>query len=170
LLGSPGQPDARLSLTTSFVARARPNLAAFASVSSDPDYYGTIRVLQLPCNAVINGPGQVANLFLSTREVAEAVTVRLRMANDEIFAHPGAVQTIEADFNSETGTIAFRAGFPNPEGLLRHGETGEILMATRLPGARFVTVEAQADRAAAICSPPRCGRRWRSFWTRRPGA
>jgi uncharacterized membrane protein (UPF0182 family) len=73
LLGTPGQPDAHFALTTSFVARGRPNLAAFASVSSDPGDYGTIRVLQLPRNAVINGPGQVANLFLSTREVAEAL-------------------------------------------------------------------------------------------------
>jgi uncharacterized membrane protein (UPF0182 family) len=73
LVGTPGTPGARFSLTTSFVARSRPNLAAYASVSSDPDDYGTIRVLQLPRNAVINGPGQVANLFLSTREVAEAL-------------------------------------------------------------------------------------------------
>jgi uncharacterized membrane protein (UPF0182 family) len=73
LLGVPGTTGAKFSLTTSFVARGRPNLAAFASVSSDPDDYGTIRVLQLPRNAVINGPGQVANLFLSTREVAEAL-------------------------------------------------------------------------------------------------
>jgi membrane fusion protein (multidrug efflux system) len=58
----------------------------------------------------------------------EHVSVRLRMANDQLFEHPGVVQTIEADFNSDTGTIAFRAGFPNPAGLLRHGETGTLLM------------------------------------------
>jgi membrane fusion protein (multidrug efflux system) len=38
----------------------------------------------------------------------------------------GVVETIEADFNNETGNIAFRATFPNPEGLLRHGETGNV--------------------------------------------
>src|SRR5690606_17902138 len=41
---------------------------------------------------------------------------------------PGIVETIEADFNNETGNIAFRATFPNPELLLRHGETGNIQM------------------------------------------
>lgn len=72
----------------------------------------------------------------------DPVTVRLRMANDEIYPHPGTIQTIEADFNPETGTIAFRAGFPNREGLLRHGETGEILMASVLPGSLVIPQEA----------------------------
>jgi len=54
--------------------------------------------------------------------------VRLKMANNELFKYPGVVETIEADFNNETGNIAFRATFPSPEGLLRHGETGNIQM------------------------------------------
>ena len=52
--------------------------------------------------------------------------VELLMANNKIFDQKGVVKTIEADFNNETGNIAFRATFPNPEGLLRHGETGNI--------------------------------------------
>ena len=56
--------------------------------------------------------------------------VNLQMANNEIFKHQGVIETIEADFNNETGNIAFRATFPNPEGLLRHGETGNILIPT----------------------------------------
>src|SRR5690606_35402029 len=38
------------------------------------------------------------------------------------------IGTIEADFNHETGNIAFRASFPNPDNLLRNGQTGTILM------------------------------------------
>lgn len=52
--------------------------------------------------------------------------VNLLMANNKQFKYPGVVETIEADFNNETGNIAFRATFPNPDGLLRHGETGSI--------------------------------------------
>src|SRR5690606_781227 len=55
-------------------------------------------------------------------------TVHLLMANNKMFGFPGKVETIEADFNNETGNIAFRATFPNPNGLLRHGETGNILV------------------------------------------
>ena len=54
--------------------------------------------------------------------------VGLKMANQEIFEYPGIVETIEADFNNETGNIAFRATFPNPKRLLRHGETGNVQM------------------------------------------
>src|SRR5690606_14719660 len=50
------------------------------------------------------------------------------MANNQKFPYAGKVETIEADFNNETGNIAFRATFPNPTGLLRHGETGNILV------------------------------------------
>lgn len=54
--------------------------------------------------------------------------VNLMMANGQQFKYSGEVKTIEADFNNETGNIAFRATFSNPEGLLRHGETGNIIM------------------------------------------
>lgn len=53
--------------------------------------------------------------------------VQLQMANNQVFEYPGIVKAIEADFNNETGNIAFRATFPNPKGLLRHGETGNVL-------------------------------------------
>jgi uncharacterized protein len=72
VLDFPGQErDFRLS--TSFTGLNRPNLSAFASVSSDPDDYGTIRVLQLPRGNPPNGPGQVANQFLSEQVVADAL-------------------------------------------------------------------------------------------------
>lgn len=48
--------------------------------------------------------------------------VNLLMANNKYFDYPGIVETIEADFNNETGNISFRATFPNPKALLRHGE------------------------------------------------
>ncbi|MGK0359899.1 MAG: membrane fusion protein (multidrug efflux system) [Bradymonadia bacterium] len=66
------------------------------------------------------------------------VPVELRMANGELFDQPGKIETIEADFNRETGNIAFRAAFPNPTGLLRHGETGNILLKHAYPGALLI--------------------------------
>jgi membrane fusion protein (multidrug efflux system) len=75
----------------------------------------------------------------------EAPAVRLRLANGEVFEHEGRVETIEADFNNETGNIAFRATFPNPDGLLRHGETGKILQATALDDVLLVPQKATFD-------------------------
>lgn len=68
--------------------------------------------------------------------------VNLLMANNQVFGHPGVVQTIEADFNNETGNIAFRATFPNPNGLLRHGETGNIQMTLPLNNAMIIPQKA----------------------------
>jgi membrane fusion protein (multidrug efflux system) len=64
--------------------------------------------------------------------------VQLLMANNELFQHKGKIETIEADFNNETGNIAFRATFPNAEGLLRHGETGTILLSSKLKKALII--------------------------------
>lgn len=68
--------------------------------------------------------------------------VKLRLANNQYFDYPGIVETIEADFNNETGNIAFRATFPNPKGLLRHGETGNIVITTPLKSALMIPQKA----------------------------
>ncbi|MEP0984389.1 efflux RND transporter periplasmic adaptor subunit [Ekhidna sp.] len=68
--------------------------------------------------------------------------VQLMLANNELFEYDGKVTTIEADFNNKTGNIAFRATFPNPKGLLRHGETGNILLKRPLKNALLIPQKA----------------------------
>jgi len=68
--------------------------------------------------------------------------VQLQMANGQLFDQVGKVETIEADFNNETGNIAFRATFKNPKALLRHGETGTILMNIPLKNALLIPQKA----------------------------
>lgn len=68
--------------------------------------------------------------------------VNLLMANNKYFNHIGVVETIEADFNNETGNISFRATFPNPKGLLRHGETGSIQTILPLKNALLIPQKA----------------------------
>lgn len=72
----------------------------------------------------------------------DAVNVNLLMANNQLFKYPGVVETIQANFNHETGNIAFRATFPNPDGLLRHGETGNIRMSIPLKNALLIPQKA----------------------------
>lgn len=71
--------------------------------------------------------------------------VRLLMANNEVFKYPGIVETIESEFNNETGNIAFRATFPNPDKLLRHGETGNILIEEPLKNALIIPQKATLE-------------------------
>ena len=68
--------------------------------------------------------------------------VELLMANNRKFDQIGVVETIEGEFNHETGNIAFRATFDNPKGILRHGETGSILMTVPLTHALLIPQKA----------------------------
>jgi membrane fusion protein, multidrug efflux system len=70
------------------------------------------------------------------------MNVELIMANHKMFKYPGVVETIEADFDNETGNISFRATFPNPDGLLRHGETGNIQVKRPVKNALLIPQKA----------------------------
>jgi len=83
--------------------------------------------------------------YKSQPEGEQPTSVKLRMANGQVFDQAGKVETIEADFNNETGNLAFRATFPNPKGLLRHGETGKILMTVPTKNALVIPQKATFD-------------------------
>ncbi len=70
------------------------------------------------------------------------IQVELILANGKKFDQPGQVRTIEADFNNETGNIAFRADFPNPDRLLRHGQTGTIVLSRQQSEALVIPMRA----------------------------
>lgn len=56
--------------------------------------------------------------------------VQLQLSNGAIYPHKGIVKAMEGEFDAGTGSIAFRASFPNPEHLLKHGSTGKIVVTT----------------------------------------
>ncbi|WP_205509613.1 efflux RND transporter periplasmic adaptor subunit [Longitalea arenae] len=64
----------------------------------------------------------------NTRGHLNKSKVNLLLANNRPLPYKGVVETIESEFDNETGNIAFRAKFPNPDRLLKHGETGKVLM------------------------------------------
>jgi len=68
--------------------------------------------------------------------------VQLKMANGQIFDQTGTIETIEADFDNTAGNIEFRATFANPDKLLRHGETGTILMVKPYKNALLIPQKA----------------------------
>jgi hypothetical protein len=76
-LKMPGEKKASFSLTTPFVPRGgRENLAAFATVNSDPGPdYGKIKVLQLQRSTNIAGPSQVSSNFEAKPEVATSLSL-----------------------------------------------------------------------------------------------
>ncbi len=68
--------------------------------------------------------------------------VKLNMANNQLYDELGIVETIESDFNNATGNIAFRATFQNPKRILRHGQTGNILMPVPLNNVLLIPQKA----------------------------
>jgi membrane fusion protein (multidrug efflux system) len=68
--------------------------------------------------------------------------VSLLLANNVSLKYKGHVEVIESEFNNETGNIAFRARFPNPDKLLRNGETGKVLMKMPVKDAMVIPQKA----------------------------
>jgi len=73
-----------------------------------------------------------------SKEDRENEKIELELANHDKFAQPCINMTVEGQFNNETGNIAFRADFPNPDGVLRHGQTGTILIHRTLKNALVI--------------------------------
>lgn len=68
--------------------------------------------------------------------------VNLLLANNEPLKYKGKIEVIESEFDNETGNIAFRAKFPNPDKLLKNGETGKILMTVPVRNALIIPQKA----------------------------
>lgn len=80
--------------------------------------------------------------FKQQAQTGKQQTVNLVLANGQVHKYPGIIETVEGEFDNETGNIAFRAKFPNPEFLLKHGETGNVQMTVPLNGAIIIPQKA----------------------------
>jgi len=68
--------------------------------------------------------------------------VELVLANDSLHTAKGKIETVEGQFSETTGSISFRATFPNASGVLRTGNTGKIRIPTLYTAALVVPQEA----------------------------
>jgi membrane fusion protein (multidrug efflux system) len=71
--------------------------------------------------------------------------IELMLANDKMFGHAGKLRSIKADFNSATGTISFRADFPNPDRLPGNGQRGTVLISRVLKDAIVIPQRATME-------------------------
>ena len=68
--------------------------------------------------------------------------VKLKLADGTPYRHEGSIETVESEFKSGTGSIAFRARFPNPDKILKHGATGNIVLSNKVEDAVLVPQKA----------------------------
>jgi membrane fusion protein (multidrug efflux system) len=64
--------------------------------------------------------------------------VRLSLADGSMFDHEGVIDAVGSEIDAATGTLSYRARFPNPQGTLKHGSSGKVVLETRLPGAVLI--------------------------------
>ncbi|GAA4371457.1 efflux RND transporter periplasmic adaptor subunit [Hymenobacter saemangeumensis] len=62
-------------------------------------------------------------------------SVHLTLADGSAYPQMGRIETTESEFNPNTGSLAFRARFANPQRVLKHGASGRIQLTTTLPAA-----------------------------------
>ncbi|WP_240773440.1 efflux RND transporter periplasmic adaptor subunit [Pontibacter sp. SGAir0037] len=68
--------------------------------------------------------------------------VKLVLADGSPYPYEGSIETVESEFKSGTGSIAFRARFPNPDKTLKHGATGNIILSNAVKDALLVPQKA----------------------------
>ena len=89
-----------------------------------------------------------------TGQDQQSPDIHLKLANQSMFPHVGRIDpahnvgAIEANFNNENGNIAFRADFPNPDRLLRHGQTGTVTIDRPLKSAIVIPQRAVFENLA----------------------
>ncbi len=68
--------------------------------------------------------------------------VKLTLADGSPYPYMGKIETVESEFEENTGSIAFRARFPNPKQLLKHGASGKIVLTNKLENALLLPQKA----------------------------
>ena len=85
---------------------------------------------------------EVEYLDYKSKKNSEKQQATLLLANGQPHKYKGNIETIEGEFDNNTGNIAFRAKFPNPEQLLKHGETGRVQLKLNIKQALIIPQKA----------------------------
>ncbi len=93
------------------------------TISDDHDMYAYFNVSE---NEFLK-QGEKKSGSLSPNSMAALV-----LSNGLPYKYPGQIQMHEGEFNDNTGSIAFRAKFPNPDKTLKHGASGQVHLTTPL--------------------------------------
>lgn len=71
-------------------------------------------------------------------KIKELPEVELILADGSLYNHKGKIETINGMVNPRTGSVSYRAIFPNPSNLLRSGFSGTIKLPTTINNAILI--------------------------------
>jgi len=80
--------------------------------------------------------------YTTQKENGEKNNITLLLANGKAHKYKGSIETIDGEFDRNTGNIAFRAKFPNPDLLLKHGSSGKVQLTINLKNAMLIPQKA----------------------------
>lgn len=83
-------------------------------------------------------------------KISNFPAVQLRMANGEMYPEEGKIETVTGQINPSTGTVSFRATFPNENRLLANGSSGTILVPKTYENAVVVPEAATYERQGRV--------------------
>jgi membrane fusion protein, multidrug efflux system len=75
-------------------------------------------------------------------KVKQLPPVELVLPDNTIYSEKGRIETMEGQFDKTMGAVSFRASFPNPNGLLRSGNTGKVKLSESFAAALVIPQEA----------------------------
>jgi len=78
----------------------------------------------------------------TTEKLKGALPVTLLTASGQEFSQKGKIDAVEGQFDKNTGSITLRARFENPNGELRTGNTGKIVINEEVENVLLVPVSA----------------------------
>lgn len=76
--------------------------------------------------------------YIAAGKAEQFKTAQLLLANNSVYNHSGTIEVSESEFDASSGNIAFRARFPNPNSLLKHGGNGKIIITKPLKNAMLI--------------------------------
>ena len=103
---------------------ASPSMAQpLTTVSDVSEVYAYFSLTELDILKMTNN-GEIS----LAQALAQLPAVQLRLANGDVYRHTGKVATISGTNDNATGSASVRALFPNDNGVLRSGATGQIVI------------------------------------------
>jgi uncharacterized membrane protein (UPF0182 family) len=81
---TPGADSSEFQLTSVLTGFQREFMSAYFSASSDPANYGKLTVLTLPTSTQTPGPTQVQQLFRTTQEISQLVTLSSQQGGSRV--------------------------------------------------------------------------------------
>ena len=85
-------------------------------------------------------PGQTLG-----EKLKQLPAVSLLLADGTEYAKQGKIDMIDGQFDKNTGAITVRASFPNPQGLIRSGNTGRVRLSLEHKDALIIPESATVD-------------------------